>query len=250
MYRILIACLFCFQALGAALDFSALDTPHIKVIDFTPEKAEWEPYLQGYIQCDPSYKKVFLEFHGFPTERPITLSIKRIISKDKWYPVEKICIRNTGMILIEGTPSGHLFFLSGRGFLLGERIHLRFATVEGDFCQEISLIPNPLIVRNHSKAVILEAELLDLEPALYAIRFPGVPEKEIVTVQALFGNYATAPCKHEAAEVLNFSPDAKDKPGGESELVVTRKHGQQFRLSLPWGTRFYHYIEKNKFYKT
>jgi len=246
----LLICLFFFQTLSG-LDFNALDSPQIKIVDFTPDLVEADPYIQIENSLDPGYRKYFLEFHGFPTDREIIISIRRIISKDreKWYPVEKICIRNTGMIMINGSPSGHLFLLSGRGFLPGERIQLRFATAEGDFSQESSLIPNPLLVKNKAETIVMEAELIEVDPALYSVTFPGLPQREQLTVHAVFNNMCTAPYKHQASEVLSFSPNAEGRTGGESELIITRKQGQRFRMSLPWGTRFYHYIEKNKFYK-
>lgn len=242
--------LFCFHL--SADSFDAEEEPRIKIIKFDEELSDYSPYLRGYKSIDNEFKKYFLEFHGFPVDKELAFYFKRVVQKNKtkWQKLkEKIVLKSSGMIVIDNQPTGHLFFLSGRGFIPGERLRLRFEEAESHFSCEVSLIPQPLQVRNRAKALIMDAELLSVGPTCYAVNFPGFATNEPLTVLASSGQEAGAPINQPASNQLLIHPDVEGKAGGIAELNVSRKR-QKFKMNLPWGAALVDYLEKTMFYRS
>lgn len=241
--------LFSFSAL-LGNSFESNKSPHISVMNFDPEMVRFDTYLANCDAQDPECRKYLLEFHGFPLNEEISLYFKRISQEipNNWESAGKIMIKNSGLILRNGNPAGHLFYLSSSGLLPGERLHLRFRTDKG-FSYEFSLIPHPLVMRNFLKKVILEAELMTLEPATYLVKFPGIGAEK-VTLQSAYKERICTFGEHSAAEPCIVNPEVEGEKGGFSKLIVTRKKGQKYTMDLPWGSKFLDYKEKSNFSKS
>lgn len=237
----------------SADSFDAEEEPRVKVIKFDEELAGSSPYLRGYNSIDCEFKKYFLEFHGFPVEKELLISYQRVVQKNKskWQKLkEKILLKSSGMILIDNQPMGHLFFISGRGFIPGERLRLRFEEPESQFSCEVSLIPETLQVRNRAKKLLVDAELLSVGPTCYAINFPGYESNEPLTILISHGKDVDAPIKQPASKQFLVYPDVKEMIGGIAQMTVARKRGQKAVMGLPWGAALVDYIEKTMFYRS
>lgn len=229
----------------SAASFNGKLQPKIKVLGFDPEYMRHDTYLAEHEYTDPDGQKYFLDFQNFPTDEELFLTYQRTTQKkkDDWQLGETFVIKKTGMIMVNEKPSGHLYYLSSQGFFPGERLFLRFST-KTRLLYEISLIPNSLVTKNRKGVIVLEGEMMSVDPTVYSIKFPGIAPHEKVSIKSLFKNFVNEIGKHTAGQALVLDPGIKDVTGGVSELVVSQKRGPQYRMVLPWGSYFANFREK------
>lgn len=228
---------------GHAVDSSS----RIVIKNFDPNLAQYDPYLRRFITEDIAHHKYFLKLIGFPRERTLHLYVKRLVQEgEEWVCKLELYIRKDGILLNFDHPIGPYFYLSSRNFLPGERVHLRFETLEKDFIRETSFIPHPMVIKNMSNQKVMEAELKVLKPCLYAIQLHEFAPNELVKFESQSGNEKNV--IEGAASSTFYSPDVEGDEGGFGYFTVTRKNGEAFKMRFPWGTRLLDYLEGGKIY--
>jgi hypothetical protein len=134
------------------------------------------------------------------------------------------------------------FVISGKGFLPGERVTVKFACEDGTV-SSVDVVPYPLYDRNEKGDVIFHAELKNTAPAGYEITADGLNEGEELEFLTTAGkSKETFKVKYQEGKGIAYLPSIK-KGGlsGTSHLVITRENGEQFNFDLPWGTEFSKY---------
>lgn len=219
----------------------------IVIKNFDPNLAQYDPYLRRFLTEDIAHPKYFLKLIGFPRERTLHLYIKRLVQEgEDWICKLELSIRKDGMLLNYDLPIGPYFYLSSRNFLPGERVHLRFETLEKDFIREVSFVPQPMVIKNTSNEKVMEAELKTLKPCLYAIQLHKFDKGELVTFESQSGNEKNA--IEGTASSTFYSPDIEGEEGGIGAFTVARKNGEKFSMRFPWGDRLLDYLEGGKVY--
>lgn len=131
------------------------------------------------------------------------------------------------------------FVVSGKGFLPGERVTLKFACEDGT-TSTVSVVPYPLYDRNEKGDVVIHAELKNMQPAGYEITGAGLKDGEELEFTTTAGkSKETFKVKYQEGKGIAYLPNIK-KGGlsGTSHLVISRENGEKFDFDLPWGTQF------------
>lgn len=134
------------------------------------------------------------------------------------------------------------FVISGKGFLPGERVTVKFACEDGTV-SSVDVVPYPLYDRNEKGDVIFHAELKNMKPVGYEITGAGLKDGEELEFSTVAGKTKESfKVKYEEGKGIAYLPNIK-KGGlsGTSHLVITRENGEKFDFNLPWGTQLSKY---------
>lgn len=209
--------------------------------------------IRFYAEQDPGHPKSFLFIKGFPINKKINYMIKRSRLKDQ--PSKNIIeffVNEQGEIVLEiGSEHTFPFFcVSSRGFLPGERISCHFTTEDGNFEKELDFIPNPIIAKNKSGTVFVEAELITPFPAFYQFTFVGFQEDEVILYRSVSGpEQIEKTIKLTKENMIVGSPDVLDQHEGVGTSAFIRKTGEKLKLKLPWGIELFRYLRGEKIYR-
>lgn len=130
------------------------------------------------------------------------------------------------------------FFISSRGFFQGEKVLILFKTLDGSFEQVEEIIPYPLIASSND--LVLDAELLNLTPTIYGIRFQGLNEGEKIRIESTScGEIIEQIKEYNPNEVFCICPGVDGQSGGKAKLCVSTRSGKSVSIHLPWGKRLF-----------
>jgi hypothetical protein len=229
--------------------------PCIRTLYYSAEAVQALPRLKPLASQEPEYNKILFKLEGYPTNKEIILEIKRLASPDpKAY--EKLLfftIKDDGSMLISGTDQQIQTVIgNSRGFLPGERVFYRFRTIDGKVNNETSGIPTPAIVRNKDHKVVLNAELVSVNPTAYQITFPTMTNGEEYELKSIsVGDIVRAKPKYNKDKPLIYAPAAKaNSKGGDAILEIRRKSGPTYAIKLPWGCALEGYYSGKKIYSS
>lgn len=234
----------CFSLYGGKQE----DLASVERVFLTKEAMESHPEaaIRALSTFDKGRPRYLLFLKNFPVNKKMKYSVRRLCQEDRSYQYKGDIIVDEQGTIICGEISTSCLSLPSLGFLLGEKISCRFMTEEGDFNKIISFIPNPLISKNASGTVSVEAELSIIQPVcFYKIHFRGFTEKESLRFVSRSGNekcdltFQTP----EAPGWILFSPDVEGLNGGIAELVFIRENKEKIQMDIPWGEELLNEME-------
>lgn len=197
------------------------------------------------------HSKSLLLFKKFPAEQDIIFSIKRLVRADVDHYKEqcRLYCQKDGSLFLNGNQTASYFCIESRGFLPGERIYCRFQTKSGNPTQEISFIPNQMIASNPSKKITLEAELITIDPTMYAIKLAGMKNGESFKFRSISGHEVIEKTiNYQSGNSFNILPGVLGLDGGLEELQILTESNETIILHLPWGNELLNYLKGNKIY--
>ena len=127
-------------------------------------------------------------------------------------------------------------------YLPGERVTWQICSSSGEVLKKVTCCPNPILVRNSSGEVIMEAGLLKLHaPTTYVLMFPE-RKKKIDFVFSVGSTSSKGTCAVGALDLTTFTPQmcSLDAEVGRIELI---QDGKFYKIELPFGKGFKKYIE-------
>jgi hypothetical protein len=230
-------CLFSAEGSPDVKTTSIQNGPAIESYFFPANAIHDLPKLKQFEAEDPGFNKVVFKLKGFPTRQPIVLELKVLtVKNDAYHTLMTFMIQDDGSYLMANQRTQKYVVTSSKGFLPGERVYYRFRTADGSVSKEVSGIPNPAEFRDKECNVALRAEILSVDPTVYAIDLPTMAEGEEYNLKTVsMGAIVTGKPKYSSKAPFHFSPGGKGK-GGISTLEVRRKNGDLYFLKLPWGT--------------
>lgn len=229
------------------------EMPNVEIKVFDPKMETDEIILKLLGEKDPGHTKYYLEFKGFPIEKEIIFTMKRLVGGDS----EKVCYREInrfrmcshGRLVFNEEIWIPYFTLSSRGFLPGEKIYCRFQTEDNEFDYEVAFIPNKMITYNKSKTISVEAELVSYVLTMYSIKIKGLKEGEEYLVRSKSEDeIIESRCKFSEPTSHNLMPGVSGISGGVCQFQVITKSKDFIKLSLPWGMVFAEYLKGDKIY--
>jgi hypothetical protein len=201
------------------------------------------------LECiDPGFSKAIIEFKGFPIEKKLMISLKRLVQNNEndYKTIGSIKFTKDGRWISNGSEIYSCYPISSRGFLPGERIFFRVQTDAGSFRKEISLIPNPLVAISQRNEFSLEAELTILSPAFYTIRVKGLEDsEEIQFISESLNEKIQKEVPASSLKVFLTSFDVTNENRGIGTLTLVRKNGDSLTARFPWGEIFTEYLKGN-----
>lgn len=214
--------------------------PAIRTRFYSAESVEAIPKLKYLNEKNPGFNKILIKVEGFPKHQEIIFEIKRPLgaNPDQFQPVASFEIDDDGMYITKDKQRLPFIVGSSKGFLPGERITLRARTADSSVAKESSGIPSPAIVKDEQGNVTLRAEILSLEPTVYAIDLPKMSEgEEYELISNSLGQTVKSKPKYDSKAPLHYSPVSKTKSGGgKAQLTIKRKSGETYAITLPWGS--------------
>ena len=123
-------------------------------------------------------------------------------------------------------------------FLPGERVTWRLSGTDGTTFKEATFCPRPMILKDKSGKIILEAALLSIHDSIfsYLLHFPA--QDEVVEFISTSGEEIIKeilPLSHSAN--MNYLPAVKGIEGGVSQIEIRfLKDGSSYKMEFPWGT--------------
>lgn len=227
------------------------DEPKIKAQYYSAETVQALPRLKPLATQEPEYNKIIFKLEGYPKNKEIFLEVKRLASIDpKAYEAKvSFVIQEDGSMLLKNSDQQlKALISSSRGFLPGERVFYRFRTSDGTVDKEISGVPAPAITKTKDQQTAIKAELLSVTPTVYSIDLPLLKEGEEYTLKSSsLGVITNAKPKYSSKQPFRYLPAGENKSnGGESILEITRKSGETYKITLPWGSSLDGYLKGNK----
>jgi hypothetical protein len=226
------------------------ETAIVDIITLSSKEVEShaDPEIRYCCDQDPGYTLSFLYIKNFPINKKIVCSLKRTIIKNQPYHKQnEFYINEGGEVIVEMSSGGLPFIcLSARGFMPGERVSYCFTTEDDQFKKEISLIPNPIIAKNPSGTASIEAELISPFPSFYRFSFNGFEENEPIELQSISGKEKIKKSFKIKETGIGLSPDTTSQQAGVGKVTFTRKIGEKFQMSLPWGMELFKYLNDEK----
>lgn len=135
------------------------------------------------------------------------------------------------------------FVISGKGFLPGETVTVKFQAEDGTV-SSIDVQPYPLYDRTHSGDASIVAVLKDIKPVSYELIGKGLKNGEELEFITTAGKATeTFKVKYEEGKPMVYLPNIKKGRSGNSHLVIKRENGEVFDLYLPWGIQLTKYIK-------
>jgi len=180
-----------------------------------------------------------LTFREFPGKPPYSIHYRRLFQEDPnaFFPIPlEQTLLNAIHQKIENSPFS--LALSPHEFLPGERVTWRLSGTDGTAFKEVTLCPRPMILKDESGKIILEAALLSINiPCLcYLIHIPS--QDEIVEYISTSGEEIIKeilPLRHSVS--INYMPEVKGVKGGVSQIEIRfLKDGSSYKMQFPWGT--------------
>lgn len=243
--------------IGLCLSLAAADTqttePLIKAQYYSAETIQALPRLKPLTAQEPEYNKILFKLDGYPKNKEIILEIKRLASLDPKAYEKKVAftIQDDGSMLIANTNQKlKTIISSSRGFLPGERVYYRFHTADGSIDKEMSGVPTPAVVKTKDHKVALKAELMSINPTIYKIDLPIMKEGEEYELKSTsLGEITKAKPKYSSSQPIHYAPAGGNKgKGGDAVLEITRKSGEIYTITLPWGSALEPYLQGHKAY--
>jgi hypothetical protein len=227
--------------------------PRINAQFYSADAIQAISRLKVLSKQEPEYNKILFKLEDFPKNQEISLEIKHIGSANpkKYEHRFSFTIQDDDTMLINQT--GQIIqsiICSSQGYLPGEQVFYRFRTADGSISKEISGTPTPATIRDKNHKIVLQADLVSIEPTVYQLFLPTMNEGEEYEFKiSSLGETTKAKPKYTKAKPLHFSPAAKGNiKGGETILEIRRKNKQIYAIRLPWGTALESYHSGNKVY--
>lgn len=215
--------------------------PAIERLFLTKQEMESHPdcIIRSLAEFEERHPSHLLFLRNFPVGKEINYSTKRLCQKESSYIfTSELTVDQDGIITIDNTKAAFIYIPS-KNFLLGERFSCQFTSKDEKFKEILSFIPNPLISKNDSKTVSIEAELKTLIPAcFYSLKFDGFEENEKLTLISTSGNEKIENSfKLKKGLEISYSPDVEGEKGGIGHVSFKRKSGEIIQIDLPWGNQ-------------
>jgi hypothetical protein len=189
-----------------------------------------------------------LVLENFPINREIIFATHRVLQEDPkvFTNTETIRLDEQGIIEIDKRVKTRFYGLDPSGYAPGERVKFRFEEQGRRLC-EVSYIPRPLSVKSQDGTFTMEAELLTIAPTMWRLRFHGIQEGEIFSfISNSCGEILTGENPYRSCDIYTMSPDVIGEVGGNDEVTIRRKSGDQALLTLPWGAQIITNLEQER----
>lgn len=135
------------------------------------------------------------------------------------------------------------FVISGKGFLPGETVAVKFKAEDGTV-SSINVCPYPLYDRNEKGDAFIHVELKKMQPVVYELVGEGLKDGEELEFTTIAGKATeTFKIKYREGKPMSYLPNIKKGLSGNSHLVITRENGEKFDLYLPWGNHLSKYAK-------
>jgi hypothetical protein len=183
---------------------------------------------------------------NFPTHREIIVATQRVLQEDPKAFTEKetISLDEQGIIEVDNDVKIRIYGLEPLGYAPGERVKFRFEDHGQRLC-EVSYIPKPISAISKEGTFTMEAELLQIEPTMWQLRFHGIQEGEVFFLTSnSSGEILTDEIPYRCGDVYTVSPDVISEVGGHDMVTIRRKSGDQAVLNLPWGAQIITNLEQ------
>lgn len=190
-----------------------------------------------------------LTFKDFPGNPPYNLHSRRLVQKNPnaFLPQpfqQQLC----NSVRTKNANMPFSIAVSPDGFLPGERVTWRLSATDGTIFKEVTLCPRPMILKDKSGKIILEAALLSIHGSVfsYFLHFPAL--NEVVEITSTSGGEIMKeilPLTH--AVNMNYMPAVKGLKSGVSQVEVRFvKDGSSYKMKFPWGSALLDYLLTKK----
>lgn len=236
MRKFLLLLAFC----ASALNLSAFDM-NFKTFNSKTIKASDE--LKGLNEIDSGHYKTLINMKDMPAGVKFSVvNDRKLISSLGQETVTSFSREQLTTVRSVTGEQVPCFVVSGKGFLPGERVTLKFTAEDGTI-SSVNFVPYPIYDRTDSGEAIMHAELVSLQPAGYEFTGVGLKDGEELEFSTVAGKAKeTFKVKYQEGKGIAYLPSIK-KGGlsGTSHLVITRENGEKFDFNLPWGTQLSKY---------
>jgi len=131
---------------------------------------------------------------------------------------------------------------------LGERLTFRISETNGTIVKETMFCPKPMILKDNSGKVILEAALLSFKPSdfAYFIRIPALNEPvDFISTSGIEVLKHRLPLNEPVS--IPYIPGTIGSDGGIAEVELRFVNdGSSYKMQLPWGTAVFTNHTSNK----
>ena len=234
---ILSAALFC----AASLNLAAFEMDHKT---FNSKTIKGSDELKGLNDFDSGHYKTIINMSNMPAGVKFTvLNDRAAIGSLGQQTVDTFAREDLTTVT---SPTGEkipCFVVSGKGFLPGERVTLKFQAEDGSV-STVNVQPYPLYDRNYKGDAFIFAELKDIKPVSYELVGKGLKDGEELEFITTAGKAKeTFKVKYEAGKPMVYLPNIKKGRSGNSHLIIKRENGETFDLYLPWGIQLTKFIK-------
>lgn len=220
-------------------------------------KNRWIIVLENFTSIHIPYIEIKRIVQQGEKKADYYLPLTRVLDEEK-APHEKIqllpelapiSIGPWGEIHLESAPTSlgdhPAITLTEKGFLPGERIHIR--VLHGDTFNDIDFIPIPILFKNGKEKEIGHAELLSINPTTYAINLDYDKNNPIWRYQSLSYDEVADQmiCQTEPINIA-LSQEVINKSEGTGRFICSYLDGSSYEIALPWGDHLRPYIFENE----
>lgn len=186
-------------------------------------------------ECDGGIYGNTWQFVNFPIAQDIPVLMSRTANPN--YRQEFILNLDENKVIKINGQKRKAFF-SASGYYPGEKCFVRFIDSEGNIICESSYTPSPLYAKSKKSNFSVEAELLCLEPTIYALNIQGLNENEKYQTEMVSGpEKGSAEYLYKNNDAHLYIPAVDGKNGGVSKVKVIRSRRDYLVLNLSWGRK-------------
>ncbi len=203
---------------------------------------KYQILTKTYEKYDPGFAKVLLLYETLPGDPPNCFKIKRFAQYNPEGFVDLECGPSSKELLhFRITKQLLCFCLSSRGFLPGEKVVIRLESIDPDVFEELSYYPRPLMIKDESGKILLEATLASIFPTIYSISFPDIPAEEEYEYSTINGMETHHFTMQNATKTV-YIPGVNGRTSGFGGIELKFKDGTIYNLQLPWGDECIRYL--------
>lgn len=221
---------------------------YFEVTHFTADEAAQssDPFMRHHAEKYKGFGMTTIQVKNLPRQKKYKITCERTVDLDWSCADQEFTVLKNGKVLGRDMKEMEnlCIYLSGIGYLPGEKVTYTCTSSDKSFKKTFSVIPNPIIAVNEDKTAMVYAELVCPYECLYFINYFGFEPNEEVTFTSVSNDEEMTLTFRDASKLQQgFMPTTVDSLGGETKVTVTRKSGEKFSLSIPWGISMLKWIK-------
>lgn len=236
--------------------FAYLDSIMKDVIDHKDDPSIEITRIQknDFSEASPSdlqetFTYTLLTFKDFPGKPPYSMHFRRLLQEDPNAflprPLEQIFLN---AMHNKNENIRFTVALFPHEFLPGERVTWRISGADGIAFKEATICPRPMIVKDKSGKIILEAALLSIHNSIFSYLIHIPAQDEVVEFISTSGEEVIKeilPLGQSAN--ITYMPAVKGMESGVSQIEIRfLKDGSSYKMQCPWGTALLDYSTVKK----
>ena len=131
-----------------------------------------------------------------------------------------------------------ILVVSSVGYFPGVPVTYTFENIEKGLKEEITVVPNRVLVKSLIDNAQIEAKLISEYPAMYHLDLEGFGKEELTLKSVSYGEVLGSKFPINEKSMTIYTPGVIGKEGGIGRISFTRASGEVLKLELPWGVEW------------